>query len=442
MKNVSSLEDNRKKMKQIVDIRARNYIPKSNNRNKKTTKNIRVSKNNKINSINDKSNSRIKNYSQNNDYYSILNKSNTNETDLAIKQIESQIKQKQLIDKRNNELNKLEKKVLQKLYGDLFIRIPNTFKENHLTFENFVFEFGSEIHELYEFDKSNPSYDNLINDVNKLILQKYPMTPDLVKFTPLELKKYFYDLNINDDWSLISKYQSEMGKVEEKRKLLKVAQSMRDYYNDLTDQIENKKKLEKILSDEKNKEIVRRQQNIEKQKLINQKKIEQLQKNEKMLEMLDQEKMKQINENVKIKQNYLKSLEEENNNMNEENIDLIKYKLDHLMSIQTKQMQNYNEKNNYQPKVVLNTGYNLSDDQISAMVDKIMRKKREENVYNFLNEEEKNNKRENIGGNINDVMGNVQKDEVNNIEGINLDIENKVNKILAKKMKMMAGGKI
>ena len=242
------------------------------------------------------------------------------------------------------------------------------------------------------------------------------MTPDLVKFTPLELKKYFYDLNINDDWSLISKYQSEMGKVEEKRKLLKVAQSMRDYYNDLTDQIENKKKLEKILSDEKNKEIVRRQQNIEKQKLINQKKIEQLQKNEKMLEMLDQEKMKQINENVKIKQNYLKSLEEENNNMNEENIDLIKYKLDHLMSIQTKQMQNYNEKNNYQPKVVLNTGYNLSDDQISAMVDKIMRKKREENVYNFLNEEEKNNKRENIGGNIDVVMGNVQKDEVSNIK--------------------------
>ena len=435
MKNVSSLEDNRKKMKEIVDNKARNYIPKSNNANKKNAKNILKSKNNKINNVNNKPNFQIKSNSQKNDYYSLLNKSNTDETDLAIKQIESQIKQKQKLEKRNNELLQLEKKVLQKLYGDLFIRIPNTFKENHLTFENFVFEFGTEIHELFEFDKMNPSYDNLINDVNILILQKYPMTPDLVKFTPLELKKYFYDLNINDDWSLISKYQSEMGKVEEKRKLLKVAQSMRDYYNDLTDQIENKKKLEKILSDEKNKEIVRRQQNIEKQKLINQKKIEQLQKNEKMLEMLDQEKMKQINENEKIKQHYLKNLEEENNNMNEENIDLIKYKLDNAMAIQTKQMQNYNQKFDYQPKIVLNTGYNLSDDQISSMVDKIMNKKREENVYNFLSEEKKDDQPENIEGNVDDIMGNVQKNDVSNIEGINLDIEAKVNKILAKKMK-------
>ena len=151
--------------------------------------------------------------------------------------------------------------------------------------------------------------------------------------------------------------------------------------------------------------------------------------------MLDQEKMKQINENEKIKQHYLKNLEEENNNMNEENIDLIKYKLDNAMAIQTKQMQNYNQKFDYQPKIVLNTGYNLTDDQISSMVDKIMNKKREENVYNFLSEEKKDDQPENIEGNVDDIIGNVQKNDVSNIEGINLDIEAKVNKILAKKMK-------
>ena len=68
--------------------------------------------------------------------------------------------------------------------------------------------------------------------------------------------------------------------------------------------------------------------------------------------MLDKEKFEQINENEKIKKYYLQNLEEENNNIDENNANLIKFKLDNAMAIQTKQMDNYNQKFLYQPKVL------------------------------------------------------------------------------------------
>jgi hypothetical protein len=344
------------------------------------------------------------------------------------------MKKFQLIESsRNKELFKLEIKVLRKLYGDLFIRIPNTFKQNNLTFENFVYEFGQEIHELFEFDKQNPSYDNLIKDVNILVIQKYPITPDLTKFNRIELKKYFYDLGINDDWSLIQKYKAEMDKIEDKERLMKIAQSMKDYYKELDEQIEQKKNYEKIEEEKKNEEKRKKMKEIEKIKMINQKKIEQLQKNEKLIEMLDKEKFEKINETEKLKQYYLKNLEEENKNMDETNVDLIKYKLDNAMAIQTRQMDDYNQKFAYQPKVLLNSGYNISDDQISSMVDQIMLKKREQNAFKFMDMDDLN--RENNDNNINEDIkdiGELPIGDVKNIRGIDHAIEKKVNKILAK----------
>ena len=154
-----------------------------------------------------------------------------------------QKKLEQIQNSRNKELLKLEIKLLRKLYGDLFLSLPNTFKQNNLSFENFVFEFGQKIHSLFTLDQStkNNSYDNLLKEVNLLILKKYPITPDLTKFNKTQLKKYFYDLGVNDEWSLVQKYQQEMDKIEEKQRLMKIAQSMKDYYNELSEQIENKK---------------------------------------------------------------------------------------------------------------------------------------------------------------------------------------------------------
>ena len=245
------------------------------------------------------------------------------------------------------------------------------------------------------------------------------------------MKKYFYDLGINDDWALVEKYKSEMDKIEEKERLEKIAKSMKDYYKMLDDQIEQKKIIEKIEEEKKNEKKEKKMKEMEKIKLMNQKKIEQLQKNEKIIERLNKEKFEQINENEKLKQYYLKNLEEENKKIDENNYNIIKFKLDNAMAIQAKQMDNYNNQFPYQPKVVLNSGYNISDDQISSMVDQIMLKKKEQKNYKFLKYEDMINENDNNELNVNNIK-NEELPNIKNIEGIDLEIDKKVNKILAK----------
>ena len=410
------------------------------------TNNKKPNKSKKINNPQKalKKNNKEKNIKDSNNYFTFgSDKKEELENDRKIKEIEQQIKLKReeeikkFDNPRNKELLKLEIKVLRKLYGDLFIRIPNTFKENNLTFENFVYEFGKEIHSLFEFDKLNPSYDNLLREVNILVLKKYPISPDLTKFNRKELKKYFYDLGVNDDWGLVERYKAEMDQKEEKERLMKIAQSMKDYYKSLDEQIEEKKNFVKMEEKKKEEEKNKKRQELEKKKLMNQKKIEQLQKNEKLLEMLDKKKVEQIQENEKIKQYYLQNLEEENKNMNENNSELIKFKLDNAMQIQNLQMNNYNQKFVYQPKLALNTGYSLPEEQISSMVDEIMNKKKDKKSFNLDNIEDMMNtdnlnEDENVINN-NNINRNEELKEYRKIDGINLVIEDKVNKILAKK---------
>ena len=336
-----------------------------------------------------------------------------------LKKEEERHKRFELIqNSRNKELLKLEIKLLRKLYIDLFISLPNTFKENNLSFENFVFQFGQKIHEICELDQNyeNNSYDNLLKEVNLLILRKYPLYPDLTKFNKRELKKYFYDLGMNEDWTLIQRYQQEMDKLEERQRLKKIAQSMKDYYNDLNKQIETKKIIKE--NEEKKKKKDKNKIDLNKMRLINKQKIKKLKENEKMIKMLDEEKIKQINENDKMKQYYLDNLEEENYNLNEDNYNLIKYKLDNAINIQTKQMQNYNQKFFDLSKInSINTGYSIPDEQLSFMVDQIMNKKNQGSLIDNIIKDKKNNDEIKI---LNDK-----------IEGIDYDIEKKVNKILS-----------
>ena len=349
------------------------------------------------------------------------NKNKTNPKELnddLIKREERHKKFELIQNSRNKELLKLEIKLLRKLYVDLFISLPNTFKENNLSFENFVYQFGQKIHDICEVEQNdkNNSYDNLLKEVNILILKKYPLYPDLTKFNKRELKKYFYDLGVNEDWALIQRYQEEMDKLEEQQRLKNIAQSMKDYYNDLNKQIETKKIIKE--KEEKNKKKEKNKIDINKMKLINEQKIKKLKENEKMIKMMDEEKIKQIKENDEMKQHFLDNLEEANYNLNEDNYNIIKYKLDNAINIQTKQLQNYNQKFYDISKINnINTGYSIPDDQISSMVDQIMNKKKQGNILDNIIKEEKNNdeiKKQNF-----------------KIEGIDYDIEKKVNKILS-----------
>ena len=393
-----------------------------NSNNSKNNKPLKL--NQKISKIN-----KITNTTEsNNEYLKLINDEKAlEENDKRIKEIELEIKKKReerqkkmelIQNSRNKELLKLEIKLLRKLYGDLFISLPNTFKQNDLSFENFVYEFGEKIHSLFNLEQNNKnnSYDNLLKEVNILILKKYPISPDLTKFNKKELKKYFYELGINDEWSLLQKYQQEMDKIEEKNRLIKIAQSMKDYYNDLDKQIENKKI---IIEKEKEKKEKKNKIDLQKMKIINKQKIEKLKKNEKMMELIDKNIIEQINENDKLKKYYLQNLENENDNINENNYHLIKFKLDNAINIQTKQMQNYNQKFfDYSKNNIINTGYSIPDEQISSMVDQIINKKKEKiNIENILENEKDNIKYDN---------------KINyKIEGIDYEIEKKVNKILA-----------
>ena len=250
------------------------------------------------------------------------------------------------------------------------------------------------------------------------------MSPDLVKFNKNELKKYFYELGMDDEWSLINKYQQEMDKNEEKQRLIKIAQSMQDYYNELNKQIETKKILEKNSEEEKKKNIEKKKRLMEFQKmrLMNKQKIEKLKENEKMMELLDKKKIEQINEKEKMKKYYLENLEEENENLNEDNYHIIKYKLDNVINIQTKQMQDYNNNFSNNSKIKeINTGYEIQDEQLDNMVDQIINKKKQENVLiNIINNYEDSEI----------DMNNGLKNE-DKIEGIDYEIEKKVNQILS-----------
>ena len=85
-------------------------------------------------------------------------------------------------------------------------------------------------------------------------------------------------------------------------------------------------------------------------------------------------------------------------------------------------MQNYNEKIDDNLKIKeINTGYDIADEQLNFMVDQIINKKKEENVNDIIN-----NFNENDLGINNNVSNNNEK-----IEGIDYEIEKKVNQILS-----------
>ena len=161
---------------------------------------------------------------------------------------------------------------------------------------------------------------------------------------------------------------------------------------------------------------------LDKMRMLNKQKIEKLKTNEKMIQMLDKKKIEKINENEKMKKYFLENLEQENENLNENNFHIIKFKLDNAINNQTKQMQNYNEKIDDNLKIKeINTGYDIADEQLNFMVDQIINKKKEENVNDIIN-----NFNENDFGINNNVSNNNEK-----IEGIDNEIEKKVNQILS-----------
>ena len=353
---------------------------------------------------------------------------------------------KNFTENQQKTLKNLEKKLFQKLYYDLFTSLQETFKTHNLTFENFIFEFQSEIHSLFNFS-SNESYLTLLEKVSEIVLKKYPLIPDLKNFSPLQKKKYYYDLKLNDDWTILNKYQNEIYKEEENEKLKEIANKMKQYYNDLKEQEINKKKFEEEMKNKKNK-IKKEIENEENQKIMKEKfknniKIKQLIANEKMMKNLNKNNIKKIIENEKLKDEYLNEIINDNNNLNKDNIDLVKNKIENAFNIQNKQLMNFDIKfdYNYNKNIKnLSSNLDLNSDEISKIVDQIIKEKKNKNFNQILHDENYENDDDininNININNNNLYLNINSDDnkINDENGIDLELEKKVNEIMKKKL--------
>jgi hypothetical protein len=234
---------------------------------------------------------------------------------------------------RQKELENLQRNLMKKLYADLYMKNIDLYQEKNLTFENFIFYFYRDIEETLDFN--NPDYQNLFLKMDLKIKEKFneenKLNSDL---NPREIKNYINKLSREDEWALIYNYKKALHEEEEKRKKIEKEENIKKYHNELENQINFKKNYvdekekrndEIYLYDEKEKK-----ENLEKLKIENLKKIEFLKKNIK---------------NKNILSDYILKLDNENLNLNENNKDLITFKINYLLEINNEEAQNNNEIN-------------------------------------------------------------------------------------------------
>ena len=231
--------------------------------------------------------------------------------------------------KRAKELDNLNKNLMKKVYADLYIRNIQLYQEKDLTFENFVFHFYSDFENQLDFE--NPDY-NLLLERMDLIIKSYfnrenKLTSDKNK---LQLTHELNLLSQEDEWALIDRYQKALYLEQEERNKKLNEEKKLKYFNELDDQINYKKnyvdpilkkKDEVYLFDEKEK-----LKNLETIKVQNQEKLISLRK-------------KNVNPKcINIK--FLNYLEKENFKINENNKDLITYKINKLIEVNDEKYTN------------------------------------------------------------------------------------------------------
>ena len=357
-----------------------------------------------------------------------------------------------LEEKREKEkeiIRTLEKKLFQKLYFDILSSIPNTFQENNLTFENFIYIFRTPILKICNFKSENQSYPIVLKKVSDLVIKRYSITPDLRNLNPRQMKKYLYDKNLNDDWTIVENYQIELYKEEEKKRLREIAENMNQYYDDLKqqeiDKLNYAKQLEekrKKLKEELNRE---EEEKIHREKVKNDLMIKQLLANEKLMTTMNKQKMKNIAINEKVKNEYLKEIIKENEKLNKDNKDIVKYKIDNIMKIQNKQFQNINKSDNTNLGNINENEFEFSSDEISKIVDRMMEesqlKKNNDLIYNRLKDINSEIQSEQLDEIIQKEEFELSKKNnneyinVSEIKGIEKEISQKVDEIMSKNMK-------
>ena len=232
-------------------------------------------------------------------------------------------------ERRAKDLENLNRNLMKKIYADLYTRNIKLYQEKNLTFENFLFHFYNDFESLLDFE--NPDYKLLLERMDLIVKSKFDrenrLTSDKNK---LEIIKELNYLSQEDEWALIDKYQKalyeeEKFKLEEQKKL-----DHQKYLNDLDNQIISKKNYVDPV-DKKKQEIYLFKEK-EAKRLLEETKIK------------NQEKLISLRKNIInykcISVEYLNKIEKDNFDINENNKELICYKINFLIEINNEKYLN------------------------------------------------------------------------------------------------------
>ena len=225
-------------------------------------------------------------------------------------------------ERRAKDLENLNRNLMKKLYADLYLKNTKLYQEKNLTFENFLFHFYNDFKSLLDFDK--PDYKLLFERMDLVVRSKFDrenrLTSDKNK---LEIIKELNYLSQEDEWALIDKYKNALYQDEKLRLEKEKELNQEKYFNELDKQIFDKKNYVDPI-DKKKQEIYLFKEKEEKRKL-EQTKIQ------------NQEKLIALRKNIInykcILVDYLNKLEKDNFDINENNKELICYKIDFLNCI-------------------------------------------------------------------------------------------------------------
>ena len=256
-------------------------------------------------------------------------------------------------EKRFRDLDNLNRNLMKKVYADLYTRNVKLYQEKDLTFENFLFNFYPDFDSLKDFE--NPNYKLLLERMDLIVKSKFDRENRLNSGkNKNELIKELNYLSQEDEWALIDRYQKAKFDEEEENKKKEKILNHKKYLNDLNEDIikkknyvdpVQKKKNDIYLFDQKEKE-----KKLEQTKIQNQEKILQIKKN--------------IINNKCITMEHLNKIEKDNFDINEDNKNLICYKIEFLEKI--------------------NDIKYLNEESLPALVERIIEEKKLEKIKKLV----------------------------------------------------------
>lgn len=270
-------------------------------------------------------------------------------------------------EEKRQEIENLNKNLMKKLYQDLFSQNVNLYQGKDLTFENFLFYFYKKIES--SIDYTNPDYQNLLKKVDLMIKAKFAEEETInSSLNKNEIKAELNKRAQEDEWALISNYNKALYEDEKQKNKQIKEEKMKKYQEELRQQIQYKSNMNYSNLVEKSKDEIYLYDQVQKKELIEKQKVQNQIKLEKL-------KLK-FCDNEKFKKEYIPDLENQNLDLNENNQNLLGFKINFLTQI------NYEEKNEEEKRLIEHIMKETKIDKINKMLSSLKYKQELDNQIN------------------------------------------------------------